>query len=114
MARRRSPHQRWCRPFASASCSFPWSSFRAPPGTRIEETTRLFADIEGHVRRAVPPAELDTVIQDIGVPLSGINLVLGDPSMISPADGEMMVALKPKHGPTAGYVRGLRKDLAAS
>jgi multidrug efflux pump subunit AcrB len=62
----------------------------------------------------VPPAELDTVIQNIGVPVSGINLVLGDPSMISSADGEMLVALKPGHKPTADYVRALRRDLAAS
>jgi multidrug efflux pump subunit AcrB len=87
---------------------------RAPPGTRIEETARLFAQVEDHVRHVVPPAELDTVIQDIGIPVSGINLVLGDPSMISSADGEMLVALKPHHGPTLGYVRALRQDLSAS
>ena len=87
---------------------------RAPPGTRIEETARLFARVEEHVRQLVPAAELDTVIQDIGVPISGINLVLGDPSMISSADGEMLVALKPAHKPTADYVRALRRDLATS
>jgi multidrug efflux pump subunit AcrB len=87
---------------------------RAPPGTRIEETSRLFAQVEDHVRHVVPPAELDTVIQNIGIPVSGINLVLGDPSMISSADGEMLVALEPKHKPTEGYVRALRRDLAAS
>jgi multidrug efflux pump subunit AcrB len=87
---------------------------RAPPGTRIEETARLFAQVEDHVRHLVPPAELDTVIQDIGIPVSGINLVLGDPSMISSADGEMLVALKPNHKPTEGYVRALRRDLSTS
>jgi multidrug efflux pump subunit AcrB len=87
---------------------------RARPGTRIEETARLFAQIEHHVRLRVPPAELDTVIDDIGVPLSGINLVLGDSSMVSSADGEMLVALKPTHQPTAGYVRALRRDLGAA
>jgi multidrug efflux pump subunit AcrB len=87
---------------------------RAPAGTRIEETARLFAQVEDHVRHVVPPSELETVIQNIGVPISGINLVLGDPSMISSADGEMLVALKPVHKPTAGYVRELRRDLAAS
>ncbi len=87
---------------------------RAPPGTRIEETARLFAQVEDHVRHVVPAAELDTVIQNIGVPISGINLVLGDPSMISSADGEMLVALKPSHRPTENYVRALRRDLAAS
>src|SRR5437879_10940234 len=59
----------------------------------------------------LPPEKLDVVIDNIGVPLSGINLALGDPSMISTADGEMLVALKPNHHPTADYVRALRRDL---
>jgi multidrug efflux pump subunit AcrB len=87
---------------------------RASPGTRIEETARLFAQVESRVRQVVPPAELDTVVQNIGVPVSGINLVLGDPSMISSADGEMLVALKAAHRPTADYVRTLRRDFAKS
>jgi multidrug efflux pump subunit AcrB len=87
---------------------------RAPPGTRIEETARLFAQVEDHVRHIVPQAELDTVIQNIGVPISGINLVLGDPSMISSADGEMLIALKATHRPTADYRRALRRDLSES
>jgi len=87
---------------------------RGPPGSRIEETQRLFAAVEDHVRKVVPADELDVVIDDIGVPVSGINLTLGDPSMISSADGEMLISLKPKHGPTAGYVHALRKDLASA
>jgi multidrug efflux pump subunit AcrB len=87
---------------------------RAPPGTRIEETARLFAQVEDHVHHVVPEAELDTVIQNIGVPISGINLVLGDPSMISSADGEMLIALKATHRPTADYRRALRRDLIQS
>jgi multidrug efflux pump subunit AcrB len=87
---------------------------RAPPGTRIEETARLFAQVEDHVRHVVPETELDTVIQNIGVPISGINLVLGDPSMISSADGEMLIALKAAHRPTADYRRALRRDLSRS
>jgi len=87
---------------------------RAQPGTRIEETTRLFAQIEDRVRQVVPKTEIDTVIQNIGVPVSGINLVLGDPSMISSADGEMLVALKPTHKPTADYMHSLRRDLSRS
>ena len=87
---------------------------RAQAGTRIEETTRLFAEVEDRVRHTIPPTELLTVIQNIGVPISGINLVLGDPSMISSADGEMLVALKPNHQPTVGYQRALRRSLATS
>jgi multidrug efflux pump subunit AcrB len=84
---------------------------RAPAGTRIEETERLFAAVENRVRQIVPPNELDAIIDNIGVPVSGINLTLGDPSMISSADGEMLVSLTPKHGPTANYIRALRRDL---
>jgi multidrug efflux pump subunit AcrB len=87
---------------------------RAAPGTRIEETQRLFGAVEERVRKIVPADELDVVIDDIGVPVSGINLTLGDPSMISSADGEMLISLKPKHGPTADYVHALRRDLNAT
>jgi multidrug efflux pump subunit AcrB len=66
------------------------------------------------VRKIVPADELDTVTDNIGVPVSGINLALGDPSMISSADGEMLISLKPKHRPTAEYVHALRKDLNAT
>jgi multidrug efflux pump subunit AcrB len=87
---------------------------RGPPGTRIEETQRLFAAVEERVRKIVPADELDVIIDDIGVPVSGINLTLGDPSMISSADGEMLISLRPNHRPTAGYVHALRKDLASA
>src|SRR5712664_3660029 len=87
---------------------------RGPPATRIEETERLFAAVEDRVRRIVPADELEAIIDDIGVPVSGINLTLGDPSMISSADGEMLISLKPKHGPTADYVHALRRDLNAT
>ncbi|HEX9578418.1 MAG TPA: efflux RND transporter permease subunit, partial [Myxococcales bacterium] len=87
---------------------------RAPPGTRIEETQRLFGAVEQRVRKIVPADELDVIIDNIGVPVSGINLALGDPSMISSADGEMLISLKAKHGPTADYVHALRKDLNAT
>jgi multidrug efflux pump subunit AcrB len=87
---------------------------RAPPGTRLEETQRLFGAVEQHVRKIVPADELDVIIDDIGVPVSGINLALGDPSMISSADGEMLISLTAKHGPTIDYVHALRKDLATS
>src|SRR2546427_8684501 len=87
---------------------------RAPPATRLEDTTRLFAAVEERARKIVPAAELDTVTDNIGVPVSGINLVLGDPSMISSADGEMLISLKANHRPTSEYIRALRKDLNAT
>src|SRR5207245_11766871 len=87
---------------------------RGPAGTRIEETQRLFAAVEERVRKIVPADELDVIIDNIGVPVSGINLTLGDPSTPSSADGEMLISLKPRHGPTAGYVHALRNDLASA
>src|SRR5207302_6783398 len=87
---------------------------RAPAGMRIEETQNLFAQVEQHIHRLVPAGELDSTIDNIGVPVSGINLALGDPSMISTADGEILVSLKANHHPTADYVSALRKDLRAS
>ncbi len=85
---------------------------RLPPGTRLEESERRFAAIEESIKKEIPAHEVETVIDNIGIPFSGINLALGDPSMISSADGEIQVALNEEHGPTAEHVRNLRKRLA--
>jgi multidrug efflux pump subunit AcrB len=87
---------------------------RGPAGMRIEETQKLFAGVEDHIHRVVPARELDSTLDVIGVPVSGINLALGDPSMISTADGEILVSLKANHRPTADYVSALRRELHAS
>jgi multidrug efflux pump subunit AcrB len=85
---------------------------RAPAGTRIEETERYFGRVEDAIRHDIPAAELGTMLDNIGIPYSGINLSLGDGTMISPADGEVMLALRAPHRPTAEYLRLLRRDLA--
>jgi multidrug efflux pump subunit AcrB len=82
---------------------------RSAAGTRIETTEANFSRIEDIVKRTIPHAELETVIDNIGLPISGLNLALGDPSMISSADGEVLVQLSEKHHPTAEYVKELRK-----
>src|SRR5204862_5100709 len=87
---------------------------RGPAGMRLEETQKLFAQVDDHIHRLVPAGELDSTIDNIGVPVSGINLALGDPSMISTADGEILVSLKANHRPTAEYVSSLRKNLSTS
>src|SRR6202035_4313490 len=74
-------------------------------------TQRLFGAVEERVHQLVPSDELDTITDNIGTPVSGINLVLGDPSMIGSADGEMLISLTPKHHPTQEYVNELRRDL---
>ena len=87
---------------------------RAAPGTRVEETEKLFGDVEKTIQTIVPKEETATLLDNMGVPVSGINLSLGDPSMISSADGEIMLALTPKHArPTQDYVHDLRKALVA-
>jgi multidrug efflux pump subunit AcrB len=85
---------------------------RTNPGTRIETTEHLFERVDDEVRAVVPEGELVSVIDNIGMPLSGINLALGDGSMISSADGEVLVQLGDKHRPTAEYVKQLRQSFA--
>jgi multidrug efflux pump subunit AcrB len=85
---------------------------RAPPGTRIEETERWFARVESAIREIVPADEVKTIIANIGIPNSGINLSLSEGTQISPADGELLVSLDGEHhGPTAEYMRRIRNEL---
>jgi multidrug efflux pump subunit AcrB len=85
---------------------------RAPAGTRLEESERYFAKVEEYIRKEViPPSEITTMLDNIGIPNSGINLSLSDGSQISPADGEILIALKEDHHPTAGYMKKLREQL---
>ncbi|HTL30836.1 MAG TPA: efflux RND transporter permease subunit [Tepidisphaeraceae bacterium] len=84
---------------------------RAPAGTRLEETERYYAKVIDLIRETIPPDEIDTVLDNMGIPNSTINLSLSDGSMISPADGEILVSLKEHHKPTADYQHVLRKKL---
>ena len=84
---------------------------RVPPGTRLEETERLFARIEDYLRTQIPAKEISTVLDNIGIPNSGINLSLSDVSQIDPSDGEILVALTEDHHSTASYMKSLRKTL---
>jgi multidrug efflux pump subunit AcrB len=88
---------------------------RCPPGTRLEETERVFERIEREIRSEIPAEEVSTILDNLGIPVSGINLALGDPSMISAADGEILIALDPEnHGSTPAYVKRLRARLKAA
>jgi len=84
---------------------------RAPAGTRLEETERYFANVAEFLRKQIPAHEIATMLDNIGIPNSGINLALSDGSQISPADGEILIALNEEHHPTADYVKKLRKEL---
>ena len=85
---------------------------RAPADTRLESTTQRFIKVSALIRKIIPADEIDTVIANIGLPTSGINLAFSDSSTISSADGEILVSLKAEnHHPVAGYVRELRMKL---
>jgi len=86
---------------------------RARPGTRIEESERIFGRVQELIRRDIPASEIDSISDNIGVPYSSINMALSDGSLMSSADGEILVALKQHHRPTDGYVSKLRKDIKA-
>jgi len=84
---------------------------RVAPGTRIEETERVYGQVAATVATVVPTSEIENLINNIGVTVSPINLSMSDGTMISSADGEILIALKKGHRPTAGYVRALRAAL---
>ena len=85
---------------------------RAKTGTRIEEVARLCDVVENSIRHTVPPAEMDSIIDNIGLPYSNISYIHGTSGFIGTNDADIMVSLKPNHRPTADYVRQLRVTLA--
>jgi multidrug efflux pump subunit AcrB len=87
---------------------------RAPIGTRIEETAALFDHIEQRIRAVVPPGQLDSIVDNIGLPVSGINRAYSNDGGVGPEDGDILITLKEDHDPTAGYVHTLRKVLPKS
>jgi multidrug efflux pump subunit AcrB len=84
---------------------------RAPTGTRIEETAALCDRIENEIRKEIPPQEFAGVIDNIGLPYSGINLSYSNSAPVGTQDADIMVSLSPKHRPTANYVHDLRLSL---
>ena len=86
--------------------------FRARTGLRIEESAKLADQINGEIRRTIPEKELVTVLDNIGLPYSGINLTYSNAGTIGTSDGEILVQLKPERGkPTRDYINDLRKRL---
>jgi hypothetical protein len=81
----------------------------------VEETARLCDEIEGVLRKEIPKNELQTILDNIGLPNSGINLSYSSNGTIGTSDAEILIALDPEHHhPTAGYIRHLREVLAAA
>jgi multidrug efflux pump subunit AcrB len=85
---------------------------RMPPGTRIEETELRFADVEQEIRNTLPSGELDTILDNIGIPNAWGSLAQGDVPNIAATDGEFLISLnRERHGPVREYEVQLRKRL---
>jgi len=84
---------------------------RAPMGTRVEETAAEFDHIETAIRRSIPPDQLDAIIDNIGLPISGVNMVYNASGTIGPQDGDIQIVLREDHAPTADLVKKLRAAL---
>ena len=85
---------------------------RGPVGTRVEESATHFANIEKAIRQIIPPQEIATMVDNIGMPVSGINMTYNNTGTIGPQDGDIQIKLPEHHGPTADYVRELRRRAA--
>src|SRR6185437_16813723 len=84
---------------------------RARSGTRLEQTAELCDAVEAEIRRTIPGGALDQLIDNIGLPNSGINLAYSTSAPIGPGDADIMITLRSGHRPTAQYVRTLRARL---
>ncbi len=86
---------------------------RARTGTRIEETARLCDEIDAAIRREIPEKELVTIIDNIGIPYSGLNLSYSNSGVVGSADADITVSLAEHHRPTNEYLQDLRGKLAS-
>jgi len=84
---------------------------RAPPASRLEETQHYFAEVEGAIREIVGDDQIDVVLDNIGLPYSGINIALSDSATVGPMDGEILISLKQGHRPTPAFTAKLREEL---
>jgi multidrug efflux pump subunit AcrB len=84
---------------------------RVPTGTRVEETERRFRQVEGVIKQVIPAEELDLVLDNIGLPVVPINLLLSDNPTIGAGDGEILVSMKEEHGPTGEYIERIRREI---
>ena len=84
---------------------------RAPIGTRIEDTAALFDGVEQAIRQTIPPDQVKSIVDNIGLPVSGINRAYSNTGGIGPQDGDIYITLSERHKPTADYVKVLRRQL---
>ncbi len=86
---------------------------RAPAGTRLERTQQYFAEVEAQIRKLVGSEQIDVMLDNLGLPYSGINIALSDSATVGPMDGEILISLNKKHAPTAEIIALLRRELPA-
>jgi multidrug efflux pump subunit AcrB len=86
---------------------------RAPAGTRLEKTQQYFAEVESEIRKLVGGNQIDVMLDNIGLPYSGINIALSDSATVGPMDGEILISLTKQHAPTAKIIAMLRHELPA-
>src|ERR1700692_1177412 len=86
---------------------------RAPAGTRLEKTQQYFAEVEAQIRKLVGNDQIDVMLDNIGLPYSGINIALSDSATVGPMDGEILISLTEKHTATAQLIAMLRRELPA-
>jgi multidrug efflux pump subunit AcrB len=84
---------------------------RGQTGLRVEDTAALVDHIEAAMREVIPPREIDSMVDNIGLPVSGINLTYGNSGTIGSSDADILISLKADHAPTADYIRTLRQRL---
>ena len=97
--------------FPSVDSSAIKMHFRAPTGTRIEEATALADQVEQKVRTLIPPDRIGSVVDNIGLPISGINISYGNSGTIGDFDGDILITLNEGAVPTDFYVKTLREQL---
>jgi multidrug efflux pump subunit AcrB len=88
--------------------------FRARTGTRIEETAALCDRVEATIREIIPADQISSVVDNLGLPYSGINLSYSTSAPVGPGDADVYVNLSQDHQPTVKFVRALRKKLTAT
>jgi multidrug efflux pump subunit AcrB len=84
---------------------------RTQVGTRVEESAGQFAEVQKAIRKIVPPDQIETLADNIGMPISGINMTYNNTGVIGPQDGDIQIKLKEGHRPTEEYVAALRETL---
>lgn len=83
----------------------------APTGTRVEETAKIASQIDNTIRQLIPEQEIDNIVDNVGLPVSGINLSYSNSYPVGPGSADILISLKENHHAIAGYIRELRKIL---